>query len=278
LLNPAISSYLKNPLNIIKNISWRITNKVSDTRHIFVIGAPRSGTTLLQVLLTAHAELGGTMGETGTFTKQNLFDMNRQHGRLNKDIINNIFNDSANIVDFFDNLSIQILKKYGGNIFVEKTPQHILKLDFLLKHFPNSDFIHIYRDGRDCYCSAKNNKNIPQYKTIQKYAKYWSRCIKSRQNISNKRILDVSYEKLTTNTEDELKRIMSHLDLEFTSTQLDHNNYSKDVRSSQKAFEKLSQPIDSKSTGRWHTELSEEENLSFIEIAKHELVQLGYPV
>ncbi|MFK5950028.1 MAG: sulfotransferase [Methylococcales bacterium] len=278
MLNPAILSYIKNPVAILKNISWRLTKRTSDKRHIFILGAPRSGTTLLQVLLTGHDELGGTMGETGTFTKQNLFDMNRQHGRLADSVVKNLFSNSNDIIEFFDNLSTEILKKYGGNIFVEKTPQHILKLSYLLKHFPNSDFIHIYRDGRDCFCSARNNKNIPQHSTVTRYAKYWKNCIQSRMRINSNRVLDVSYENLTSNTEHEVKQIMSHLNLKFSPEQIDCNKYSKDVRSSQKTLSKLASPIDNKSTDRWKTEMNEEENKIYIKVGAKEQEYLGYPL
>jgi len=60
VLNPANISYIKNPIDILKNIFWYLTNRISNKKHIFILGTPRRAPPL-QVLLTGHEELGGTM-------------------------------------------------------------------------------------------------------------------------------------------------------------------------------------------------------------------------
>ena len=67
-----LSSYLK-PWMIWKNFIWRKFAKVSDLEVVFVVGAPRSGTTLLQRCISIHSEFISMEAESGIFTNQNIF-------------------------------------------------------------------------------------------------------------------------------------------------------------------------------------------------------------
>lgn len=122
------------------------------------------------------------------------------------------------------------MEKAGGLPFIEKTPQHILRLDFLLKHFPNAKFINLFRDGRDSYCSARHHQNIPQGKDIVRYAYYWKKCINARlKQGESENIFDVKYEDLTTNPEQIVREIMKRLGEEYDPRQIQPEYYSQNT-------------------------------------------------
>ena len=85
-------------------------------------------------------------------------------------------------MEFFDACVIEDSDGDAGKRFVEKTPQHILHLPFILKWFPQAQVIHLVRDGRDCYCSSKINIDIPQNKSAKEFASYWKNVFLSQQN------------------------------------------------------------------------------------------------
>ena len=57
-------TYLKSPSEILRNVRWRLNCSVSQEPVVFVVGAPRSGTTLLQRMLSLHDQLFSIQGET----------------------------------------------------------------------------------------------------------------------------------------------------------------------------------------------------------------------
>lgn len=261
---------------LFKNIRWRFLPAISSQEHIFIIGCPRSGTTLLQRVLAVHSQLFSISKETGLFTYQNIFNSDRKHFDLDKETISHLLHVSKDIVDFFDR-AVDTIAPSSNLRFVEKTPQHIFRLNFLLKHFPNSYFIHIVRDGRDCYCSAKSVLKMPHKESISDFAKYWKRSVNIPAVINmNESILTVSYEDLTKDTHKTLSRIMNFLNLEVEDVQFNHINIGNDPRSQATHFLQLNNPINTNSINRWERELEPGDILEFEKIASDQLKYYGY--
>jgi hypothetical protein len=273
-----IKSYLKSPPHYwIKNILWRFPRTISDVECIFVVGTPRSGTTLLQRILDTHSELFSLHSETAIFSFQNYFDPYKLHFDLSQNESNTLLRKSRDNIDFFSNGVKLLMHKNDNKIFVEKTPQHVIYLGLLLKHFPKAKFIHIVRDGRDCYCSALNHPWIPQANSIIRFAKYYRKCLNAGiKNSVSERVYTIKYEKLVQNPTEEIPFLMKFLKLKFESNQMDVNQLSNDRRASYKHFNKLYSPINSTSINRWHKELSKKEIDAFNKIAKEQLTYFNY--
>ncbi|NEP40794.1 MAG: sulfotransferase, partial [Okeania sp. SIO2H7] len=259
-LTQTIGQLLKNPTRLPKNVIWRFPKSKSHQRHIFVFGAPRTGTTLMKLILGVHPNLTGPGYETGIFMYKELFSI--PFSEITKSEIEDIQKQSQDIVDYFDRLAECTLKKVGGTRFIEKTPPHVLRIDFLAKYFPNAQFINMYRDGRDCYCSARNHVNVVQGKSIERYAKYWKKCVDARLNQGNNpNILDVKYEELTLDPETVIKQTMNFLEEDYHPSQLDPNQYSQNTITNSKRpeFAQLSKPINSSRINRYKQELTSEQ-------------------
>ncbi|WP_259167945.1 sulfotransferase family protein [Salinibacter ruber] len=252
--------------------------KPSSARHIFILGAPRSGTTLVQLVVKSHSRLCTHGTESGIFTYRDLFDRNRNPFGLDREVLHRQREKCESIVEFFDACVQEVLDEKGTDCFVEKTPQHIKHLGFLTQHFPNSYFIHVYRDGRDCYCSARSGQPpLPRSESVEQFARYWQRCIQSRSAVADaSQVLDVQYEKFTSRPEEGLRRIMDFIGLDVESQQLESEEREKDPRTGAPRHSKLTEEISTRSQGRWTSEMNKEEMETFEGIAGEELRYLGY--
>ena len=274
-LTAVVSSHLRTPHLIIRNIRWRMPHTVSDRRLIFVVGAPRSGTTLLQRVLASHSQLFSIQGETGIFSARNIFA--REHFKLSREDTSELFTQSRDIVDFFSRGVGLLESRHGEGTFVEKTPQHVKHLRFLVKHFPEARFIHIVRDGRDCFCSAQSHPNIPQRSSVTTFAKYWRTCIRCASDVEDEsNVFTVRYEDFTAQPDRVLGGIMASLQLEQEPGQFDPTKTGEDQRSQHAHFRRLTSTISSETVARWQREMSHEQAADFEMIAGAELLRHGY--
>ena len=275
-----IRQYLKAPRYLPKLINWYIPKSNSVQDHIFIFGAPRSGTTLMKLILGTHPNLASPGYETGFFTGKTFLDNLIKHDSNTKnDSVNQLREKSQDIIEFFDAYAQQFCGNNQIKRFVEKTPSHVLRINFLIKYFSQSQFINMYRDGRDCYCSARHHRNIKQNTNIIRYANYWRKCVNTRLKIGNHpRVIDIKYEDIVTNSEEIIKKIMNFLNEQYHPQQLNPFIYSKNsiLRSKRQEFSKLSKPINSSSINRFQKELSQKEIYQFQKIAERELELLGY--
>ncbi len=267
--------FLRHPSHILKNVTWRRPRSVSQLRHVFVVGAPRSGTTLVRSVLAVHDNLGAIDVETGFFMLRDLFSYH--YRGLKREDLDACRRASRDIVQFYDAYTQAILARTDAGRFVEKTPQHVLRIAFLRRHFPAAQFINLCRDGRDCLCSARSNQSVIQSTSAPRFARYWRRCVRARQAQGRApNVLDVKYEELARDPEQTVRAMMDFLGEEFDPRQIDPAHYSQTHLSGVKAFERLQGPISDGTVGRWRQELSPADVRSFSRVAGAELRLLGY--
>ena len=113
---------------------------------IFIIGCPRSGTTLLFRLLSRHESLGSVRGEGHIFW--NTYQHPRRYGWTS---------DRATESDIKPGESRYIYSAIrettGGGRFLEKTPRNCLRIPYLAALFPNARFVLLKRSGLDTVSS-----------------------------------------------------------------------------------------------------------------------------
>jgi hypothetical protein len=110
----------------------------------FILGSPRSGTTLLGDILDLHPRIGRWYEPV--FVLDRCFADAPDDCRRAKDASDEVKQYISNAFDDFQ-------RRIGCDIVVAKTPGSCLKVPFLLELFPDAKFIHIVRDGRDATLS-----------------------------------------------------------------------------------------------------------------------------
>lgn len=270
-----LRSYARNPAHVPRNLSWRLPRTTSASGAVFVVGAPRSGTSLVQSVLAAHSELFSIPGETGLFSLQNIFG--RRHFGLSWAENRSLFAESRDLVDFFDRAVGLLESRSPGATFVEKTPQHVLRLPFLTRRFPNARFVNVVRDGRDCFASAKGHPGIPQSSSARRFARYWRRCVDSALEMSgHPRILTLRYEDFARSAPEELDRVMRFLGFEPEPGQLDPAAFGSHKRGRRNEFHLLRSAVSDARVGRFRAELSPAERRAFERVAARQLAAHGY--
>lgn len=143
-------------------LSIFLTSRKFTKSNLFITGVPRSGTTLLKNIITTHPNFGSCSYE-GT----SLLSPPRDIEGWSRDEISNskfksILEKEDNIVDIYENVAKYILRDVEGKIFVDKIWPSKIRTYYVRKKFPNYKWIHIVRDPKDSYCSAKKHGDIPQ--------------------------------------------------------------------------------------------------------------------
>lgn len=208
---------------------------------IFIVGAPRSGTSLIRVILNRHPEIG-ICDETYFFyyvySRRNKFgDLKNIEWRrklvnryLATDRIHRLDLDLQQLSDtlmeqgisyeaFFLSLMWFYAKSNGKRRFGEKTPQHALYAEKLIEMFPDCKLIHVIRDPRDVIASLMR---MPwASKSVLANARIWRACNMSAYQCNKKgAYLAVQYEKLVLNPDEELKRICTFIGEEYVPSML----------------------------------------------------------
>lgn len=121
---------------------------------IFLLGIPRSGTTLVvSILIKGQDNIGGVTLESHFFNKYKLTQKDNSiiedeffNSLLDKSTLSKIFHLASNNIDFFKRTVDEYLKKEQKIFFVEKTPQHVFYYKKIAHNFPNSNFIIVRRN------------------------------------------------------------------------------------------------------------------------------------
>ncbi|MFO7728888.1 MAG: sulfotransferase [Desulfonatronovibrio sp.] len=115
-----------------------------DSRLVFIVGSPRSGTTILGEILDLHPDI--RQWYEPYFMWDKYFRLSPDDVRTENDATAKVKNQIRKSFDRF-------ARKSGASFIVDKSPRNSLKIPFINKIFPGARFIHIIRDGRDATLS-----------------------------------------------------------------------------------------------------------------------------
>jgi Sulfotransferase family len=144
-------------------------NTTGTTRPVFIVGCPRSGTTLLHHMILSAGDFVLYPSESDTFAylgakyphltslkdRKKLLEFFVHTERfaalgLNRnDFEARILKDCSNIGDFLRIMMEEMCRKQDVHRWVEKTPDHALYISEIKRSIPDALIVHIIRDGRD---------------------------------------------------------------------------------------------------------------------------------
>lgn len=185
---------------------------------VFVLGAPRSGTTWLQIMLSQNPEIE-TCQETHIFSSY-LSPMKKAweaHEENNRGIGLQAAISYDEFIYLQRNFSEYVFGKISkDSVVVEKTPAHIRHIEHILEIFPEAHFIHIIRDPRSVVnsllaASRDWGKNWAA-KDVIKNAELWVRDVEAGLQIPDfgkENYYEVKYENIIERTDLELNKLFN---------------------------------------------------------------------
>ena len=192
---------------------------------IFIVGMPRSGTTLVEQIVSSHSQVTGA-GE---------LNFAAQFGAAIAAGITEVNNDA--LLDFRHNYLNKLQSVSNGNLIVtDKMPQNFRYIGLLAAAFPEAKIIHVKRNpAAVCWANYKQyfeSKNIGYCYAIDdviSYHKLYENLMDFWTNTLSNRIYKLDYELLTVNQDSETRRLIEYLGLDWDEKCLSPQNNMRSV-------------------------------------------------
>lgn len=200
---------------------------------IFIIGSPRSGTTVVAWALSQHPQLW-TGGEFHLFHR--LFGDDRLEGFLDKELTfpGTLKRGNVTRAEFLERLGsgfdALFLRLSGGRRWIDQTPINTFIADTIADMFPTARFIHLLRRGQEAVNSmihfadahAQESRDdlvalgyFPKWATDFEFAcREWARSVEAAANFVRthpERSLTVGYDQLAAHRDDFFATILEFL-------------------------------------------------------------------
>ena len=193
-------------------------------KPIFIIGMPRSGTSLIEQILSTHSKIYGA-GELNY---------------LQKIIEKQGFEKSTNKLSYFAEIRKyyynEISKISKSNFIIDKLPSNFRWVGFIISAFPEAKIIHIQRNPMAvCWSNYKNffvdsglDFNLSQKDVAKYYSMYLNLMYFWNSKYKNK-IFNLNYENFVQDFEKNTKKILNYLDLGWENQLLEYQKNNRPV-------------------------------------------------
>jgi len=243
----------------------RLEGSVGDVSKepIFILGMPRSGTTLVEQIISSHPDVYGA-GELD-YLIQILQQVPAVQTSEGGEVIESALGFPQNLT----HLTPELLAKYGAEYIAsvkalapnakritDKMPANYLLMGLIPLILPNAKIIHVKRDPIDtclsCFTRLFNrHQNATydleelalHYQNYQKIMEHWRKVMPEDQ------FIEVQYEDLVKDTEAEAKRLIKYCGLKWDKRCLDFYKNERSVRTA--SVTQVRQPVYKSSVQRW---------------------------
>lgn len=221
---------------------------------IFVIGQPRTGTTLIDRIISSHSQVhsAGELQQFGLAI--------RRLGRFEdpKRFSRGLFEtalalDTGTIGDLY----LDTTRKVQGREprFIDKLPQNYLFLPLILKALPQAKIVHVTRDPRDAAFASFKQLFADAYlhsydlgETARHHARYWHLMNDWRERFGA-HFIDVAYEETVSDLEASARRLFAFLGLPWEESCLEFHRQPAAVATASAV--QVREPVHTRSVGRW---------------------------
>lgn len=259
---------------------------LSEIQFIFIIGAPRSGTTWLHALIANHPDVAATPEIEQTFFSRylppivkgwedELYNIKRGAWVQGLPYLWKEGEFDSFVQYFLTNVYVKILeRKPDAKIIIDKQPEYAHHVKLIKRFIPNAKFIHIVRDGRNTVISMMSAAKRVGFgeKEIKGAASAWVRYSQNAMLASqyaDSCYLEVKYEDLVKSEKETLSKIFDFCGLEWNDKLVvDNNEYSSpnpDISSAER-----------RNGCAWVKKLSITQKYVFDQVAGELLIDLGY--
>ncbi len=268
---------------------------------VFIVGCPRSGTTLLQRMLDAHPDVAVA---PETFFVRRFWQRRDEYGDLARDdafarllrdvtatpefaemgldaeaFVREAMQEERTYAAVFRRLLEQFGRRRGARVVGEKTPNHVLYLPTLHELFPEARFIHVVRDAR---AVANSWRSVPwtsgrRWRDAEVWVEYVA-AGRAAESWLGEALYAVRFERLVRAPEAVLRRLCRMLELAFDPVMLAfHERTSRAVNVAREPWKaNATQPVDPSAAERWRRHLTPGEVAEVEAVAADEMRNWGY--
>ena len=219
---------------------------------IFILGMPRSGSTLIEQILACHSQVEGTM---------ELSDIPRLAAKAST-LVGRYPEDLGNLdpaelamlgADYLGATRIQ--RREGKPHFIDKLPNNWLHAGFIQLILPNARIIDARRHPLDC-CFSNFRQHFARGQGfsygLDDMGRYYADYVRLMAHIDRVlpgRVHRVIHEQLLDDPEGEIRALLAALDLPFEQPCLDFHSSGRAVRTA--SSEQVRRPINRDGVGQW---------------------------
>lgn len=207
-------------------------------RLFFVVGAPRSGTTLLMRMLNAHPDVYSRpephlltplarLGYYGRVTDAPYDVFQAQNA--SRELVADLPGGEADYLDalraYSDTLYGRLLEPTGKRYFVDKTPAYALELPFIAKLYPRARYVVLTRHPFAIFSSFAKSFFDDDWQAAHAHNPLLERYLPAMAAFVRARpvpFLHLRYEALVSDPEAHMQDLCAYADLPFTDAMIDY--------------------------------------------------------
>ena len=220
---------------------------------VFIVGMPRSGTTLVQQILASHPQIFAA-GEIRDL--EQILSAPPQSGGIFSSYPVYMSSATRQAIRIMSERYLERLGKLGGQAqrVVDKMPHNYLHLGSIFALFPRARIIHCRREAMDvclsCYCQNFKWLNYASsladlgfhYREYERLMAHWRQVLPLR-------MYEVQYEDLVARSEPVIRDLIAFCGLDWSASCLDFHRNPRAVRTASKL--QVRRPVYASSVGRW---------------------------
>jgi len=207
-------------------IGESLSYETSSIRPVFIVGMPRSGTSLVEQIVASHHAVYGA-GELNTLTKLITQKLKEHYTQDNDSLPEKaILSIRQQYLDSLSRFNVP------ENVITDKWPLNFRNIGFILSAFPEAKIIHLKRDARaTCwsiykhYFSDAGNGWAYNMDDLAGFYGLYAELMNFWHKLYPDKIYDICYEDLTTNQEEETRNLIKYCELDWDENCLSfHDN------------------------------------------------------
>jgi len=212
------------------NVKESTSYKPADVSPIFIVGMPRSGTTLVEQITSSHHKVHGA-GELSSLNNLIAPIMSDNLTPSNALSEKNLLLIRQGYLNNLSNLNV------SESIITDKMPTNFENIGFILKAFPEAKIIHLKRDAM-AICWSIYQRHFPakglgfpyDMQDLAKFYNSYTEMMTFWHELFPNQIYDISYENLTTNQEEETRKLLQYCELEWDENCLNFHTNKRAVK------------------------------------------------
>ena len=213
------------------DIEKSLSSEPSTFKPIFIVGMPRSGTTLVEQITSSHHAVHGAGELTNLPTIIGPIATDHLNQGINKLPQKPFLSIREQYLDVLSNLNV------SESVITNKLPLNFIYIGFILTAFPEAKIVHMKRDARAiCWSIYKsnfrNNGNGYSYNfdDLAGFYGLYTDLMDFWHQLFPDRIYDMCYEDLTTNQEEETRKLLEYCEIEWDDNCLNFHNSKRAVK------------------------------------------------